>query len=121
VTTAEHDDVTFMLFRFAGGVTGYLATLSTGPDFWRVHAFCAKGWAEVRAEHVLTVCEKQGTKPVTTEYPATDPLKAELEAFADAAAGGAAYPVTPEDAINTSAVLGALEQSAATGSWIKLA
>jgi predicted dehydrogenase len=120
VTTAEHDDVTFMLLRFAGGVTGYLATLSTGPDFWRVHAFCAKGWAEVRGEHVLTVCEKRGAKPVTTEFPETDTLRAGLEAFADAAAGGPAHPVTPEHAISSSAVLGAIEKSAASGSWVKL-
>jgi predicted dehydrogenase len=120
VTTAEHDDVTFMLFRFAEGVTGYLATLSAGPDFWRVHAFCAKGWAEVRGEHLLTVCEQQGAKPVVTEYPATDTLKAGLEAFADAATGGAPHPVTPEQAINSSAVLGAIEESVARSGWVKL-
>ena len=120
VTTAEHDDRTFMLFRFASGVTGYLATLSAGPDFWRVHAFCEKGWAEVRGEHLLTVCEKQGAKPVVTEYPATDTLKAGLEAFADAVAGGPPHPVTPEDAINSSAVLEAIEKSVAGGGWVKL-
>lgn len=120
VTTAEHDDRTSMLFRFASGVTGYLATLSAGPDFWRVHVFGEKGWAEVRDEHLLTVCAEQGAKPVVTEYPATDTLKAELEAFADAAAGGAPHPVTSEDAVNSSAILGAIEKSAASGSWVKL-
>jgi len=120
VTTAEHDDRTFMLLRFASGVTGYLATLSAGPDFWRLHAFCEKGWAEVRGEHLLTVCE-QGAKPVAKEYPATDTLKAGLEAFADAAAGGPPHPVTPEDAINSSAVLEGIEKSVASGGWVKLA
>ena len=120
VTTAEHDDCTFMLLRFASGVTGYLATLSVGPDFWRVHAFCATGWAEVRGENLLTVCEKQGAKPVVTEYPATDTLKAGLEAFADSVAGGDPHPVTPEHAINSSAVLEGIEKSVAIGSWVKL-
>jgi predicted dehydrogenase len=119
VTSAEHDDVTFMLLRFGVGVTGYLATLSAGPDFWRVHAFCEKGWAEVRGEHMLTVCE-QGGKPGVTEFPVTDTLRAGLEAFADAVAGGAPHPVTPEDAINSSAVLGGIEKSAASGTWVKL-
>ena len=120
VTTAEHDDRTFMLFRFASGVTGYLATLSAGPDFWRVHAFCEKGWAEVRDEHLLTVCEQRGAKPVAKEFPATDTLKAGLEAFADAVAGGAPHPVTPEQAINSSAVLEGIEKSVASGGWVKL-
>jgi predicted dehydrogenase len=120
VTTAEHDDRTSMLLRFASGATGYLATLSAGPDFWRVHVFGDKGWAEVRDEHLLTVCPEQGAKPVVTEYPATDTLKAGLEAFADAAAGGAPHPVTPEEAVNSSAVLEGIEKSVTSRGWLKL-
>jgi predicted dehydrogenase len=49
------------------------------------------------------------------EYPQVDIERAELEAFADAVAGAASYPVPVEDAIHGIAVMEAAIRSAASG------
>ena len=49
------------------------------------------------------------------EYPQVDIERAELEAFADAVAGTASYPVPVEDAIHGIAVMEAAIRSAASG------
>ncbi len=108
------DDVTSMLFQIKNGATGYHGTLLHGANFWRLHAFGDKGWVEARDENVLTVCELGG-KPQTTTYPFHHPLGHAVEAFAEATRGGKPFPVTYEEAINSSAVLEAIEQSLASG------
>jgi predicted dehydrogenase len=49
------------------------------------------------------------------DFPPTDIERAELEAFADAVAGRAAFPVDTEQAIHGAAVFEAILRSAAAG------
>lgn len=116
---AHLDDVTSMLFQFKDGATGYLGTLLHGANFWRLHAFGDKGWAEVRDENVLTVCALGG-EPQATTYPFDHPLGHAVEAFAEAIRGGKPFPVTYDEAINSSAVLEAINQSLSSGTMARI-
>jgi len=113
------DDVTAMLLDFESGATGYLGTCLSTPDYWRLQVLGSRGWAEIRDEHALTVC-RLGGKPATRVYPPDDVERAELEAFADAVAGTAPYPVTIEQAVCSSAVLEAIVASARSGRRVEM-
>jgi predicted dehydrogenase len=110
------DDTTVMLFRHKSGATGYLCTLAQGARLIMVRAFGPKGWAEMHGERQLIRCmappSGMGGEEQKTDYPAFDSLNAELEAFAAAASGGPAFPITPVEIVNGVAVLEAIDQSA---------
>ena len=56
-----------------------------------------------------------GDKRSTVEYPPSSSVAANLDAFADAVEGRAAYPVTQDEMIANIAALEAIIKSAATG------
>mgnify|MGYP001611784253 CR=1 FL=1 len=115
----EIDDTTSMLLRFANGVTGYLGTVFVTGDLWRVHVFGSKGWLEMRGDTELITCGLEGA-PERITLPAVDKERAELEAFADAAAAKQPFMVPPEQAVNEIAVLEAIVASAAKGKPVKI-
>lgn len=110
----DMDDTTSMLLRFAGGVTGYLSTLFTTGDLYRVHAFGTQGWLELRGDAELY---RRGLQGPVERIPleAVDKERAELEAFADAVAARQPFTVPPEEAVNGVAVLQAIVASAKKG------
>ena len=114
------DDVTSAHFRFRNGVTGCFSTLYATADWWRMHVFGTQGWAQVLSEHTLVTCAVGG-KPVTRAFDPTNTLGEALEAFALAAAGGPAYPVPPEDAVNSSGVVEAIARSAQQHGIVRIA
>jgi predicted dehydrogenase len=114
------DDTTAGLFRFESGATGNFATLALAPRLWRVGLFGTDAWAVLHGHEHLTVCRRDGV-PETREFPPTDIEAAELEAFAAAAAGGAAYPLPVEHAIHGVAVYEAMIGAAASGSTYSVA
>ena len=113
VLQVDMDDTTSLLCRFANGMSGYLATLTATAHIWRLQVFGTKGWAHMRSQEIMDVC-LIGEELKTRTYPATDIERAELEAFAIAAAGGAPYPLSSEDAIHNMAVFDAVLASAAS-------
>ncbi len=115
----DMDDTTSMLLRFAGGVTGYLATIFVTGEFWRVHAFGSKGWLEMRGDTELIACGLEGA-PNRIMLPAVDKERAVLEAFAEAATAGKPFLVPPEEAVNGIAVLEAIVTSAAGGNPVQI-
>ncbi len=117
--TIDVDDTTSMLFRFASGVTGYLSTIMTTGNFWRMQVYGTKGWVEMHGEHALAISDLDKVTDERSWEP-TDTLKDELEAFARAAAGGEAYPVTPAQAISCVAALEAVDKSAKAGAWVEV-
>lgn len=119
VVAIDIDDTTALLMRFRSGVTGYLGTLITTPLFWRVHAFGDAGWAEMRQDARLSV-KKRGGEEEMTEFAPTDSVRAELEAFADAVAGKAPYPLPWTEAVHGIAVMEAVERAARAGAWVKV-
>ncbi|MDH5747827.1 MAG: Gfo/Idh/MocA family oxidoreductase [Rhodospirillales bacterium] len=113
------DDTSSMLFQFKNGITGYLGVIFATADFWRIHVFGSKGWIEMRSEHALAFSDLDGNVE-EKKYDPTDTVKDELEAFANAASGGKAYPVSLAEAIHGSAVFEAVDKSAATGDKVMI-
>jgi predicted dehydrogenase len=130
VVEVDSDDTTSILFRMKEGMSGYLGTMTaTGPGF-SFQVFGSKGW--VRLEGITHVAGASSEERRTRLFgncrfqPAKGPLQSweaetidlprvTLEAFADAAEGGAPYPITLEEAIHGSAVTEAIIRSAKSG------
>ena len=119
VLDLEMDDTTAALLQFDGGVSAYLGTLMASGDYWRLHVFGSRGWAEMRGVRRLIVGDLDGWETVR-DYEPFDMERAELEAFALAANGGPAYPVPPADAVHGTAVLQALVRSAERGEVVEV-
>jgi predicted dehydrogenase len=116
----ELDDTTSMLLRFAGGATGYLATVFATGDFYRLHAFGTRGWLEMRGDRELIARGLEGAAE-SIAFPAVDKERLVLEAFADAVAEGQPFLIPPEEAVNGIAVLEAIVASAASGTAVAIA
>lgn len=114
------DDTTSMTFRFASGMTGCFATLGATARTLKIHVFGTEGWLELRGESELVHQPMTGPAKVT-EFPAFDKERAELEAFAEAVAGRAAYPLTDAEAVHGIAVFEAIVRSAAEGKPVDVA
>ncbi len=114
VLQVETDDTTSVMLRFATGQSALLSTLQATARQWRIQVFGTKGWAHMRDHNLLDVAAVGG-KPKPRTYPKIDIERAELEAFAEAAAGGAPYRVPLDQAVHGVAVLEAIVASAARG------
>jgi predicted dehydrogenase len=114
------DDTTAGLFRFESGATATFATLALAPRLWRVGLFGTDAWAVLHGHETLTVCRRDGT-PEERRFPPTDIERAELAAFAAAAAGGPAYPLPLDQAVHGIAVYEAMIGAAASGSTYRVA
>jgi len=99
-------DTAAALLEFESGASGLLATVRATPFYWRVHAFGTKGNAEVLGETEL-VLRMSGARPERRSFDAVDSLHAELETFADAVQGRAAFPISPAQMLDT---VGAFER-----------
>ena len=126
----DADDTTSMLFRMKEGMSGYLGTLTaTGPGF-SFTVYGSKGSvrlegmthvagasSEERRTRLFGTCKFQPIKgPAETwEAARLDVTRASLEAFADAAAGGPAYPIPLDQMVHGAAVTEAVIKSAASG------
>lgn len=116
------DDATASVVRFEDGMTGTLVSLASSPRIWQIRVVGSKAWAEATDHRTLSIC--RGGEIETQEfpdspYPHMPSLTGELEAFAEAASGGAPYIITPEQMVHGTAVLEAVIKSAATGGRVK--
>ena len=111
------DDTTSMTFRFESGMSACFATLGATARTMRLQIFGTKGWLELRDESPLVFQPMEGPAEVV-EYPAFDKERAELEAFADAIAGKAVYPLSDREAVHGIAVFDAIVKSAETGATV---
>lgn len=108
------DDTTSCLLRFSGGATGYLGTLHATSAFYRIHAFGSKGALEMRGETELLVSDLANNVQ-RIAFDAADKERAVLEAFADAVANRTNFVITPDEIVNTVAVLQAVTASSRNG------
>ncbi|HMJ45130.1 MAG TPA: Gfo/Idh/MocA family oxidoreductase [Pseudolabrys sp.] len=113
------DDTTSCLLRFAGGVTGYLGTLHATSAFYRIHAFGSKGALEMRGETELLASDLAG-KVERFTFDVADKERAVLEAFADGVASGTKFVITPEEIVNTVAVMQAVTTSSRSGEAVAI-
>src|SRR5471032_212201 len=135
VVEVDSDDTTSMLFRMQDGMSGYLGTMTaTGPGF-SFQVFGSNGSvrlegmthvagasSEERRTRLFGTCKFQPAKGDAEVWQAAsmDVSRAALEAFAKAAQGGAAYPITLEEMVHGSAVTEAIVRSAASGNVEKV-
>jgi predicted dehydrogenase len=126
------DDTTSMLFRFASGATGSLATVIATAETWRMQVFGSNGWAEVGdVEHLSTwtlrTCfidrDKITVKrpPATTAFEDMSTERAELEHFARAAKERRPLTVPGGDEVHNVAVLEAIVRSARNTTMVQIA
>jgi predicted dehydrogenase len=121
-STLANGDTLGVLVTFTSGANLLLSAILATPFAGRFAVYGNRGWVEVRDKAhpeapegwVLTKCMRGG-KPQTHDYPAAFAVRANLEAFADAAEGGAPYPVPQAEMIATIAALEAIFNSAASG------
>jgi predicted dehydrogenase len=120
------DDTTSMLFRFAGGATGYLGTVIATAETWRMQVFGSNGWVEVGdVEHLHTWSMKAAfvdranpmrkAPPEVLGFPQTSTERAELEHFARAALARRPVAVPGGDEVHNVAILEAIVRSARDG------
>ena len=127
LTEWESGDLISVNMKFKSGATGSFSSLLATPFFMRFHVFGSNGWAEardsVRPEQVGTTVlstRRKGGDVEVKEVPSIDTVRVNIEAFATAADGGAAYPIPLSEMAHNIAVLEAIAVSAETGEAVKV-
>ncbi len=118
-TGADPRDTVSVLFRFANGISGFLGAVRASPIYFRVHVFGDEGSVEALGE-TQVVTRLKGGKTEVRDFPKIDSVLAEMDAFADAVAGVAPYPITTDEMVNTIASFEAVIQSITTEKTIRL-
>jgi predicted dehydrogenase len=107
------------VLEFANGMSGTLSTVRVSPRFWRIHVFGETGnaetWGDNAGDTEVVLRLGGGARPERLSFAPVDTLRAELEAFAEAAAGGAPYPIPPGQMVDTVAAFEAIVRSVAAG------
>lgn len=116
---ADPRDTVSVLFRFASGISGFLGAVRASPLYFRVHVFGDAGSVEALDE-TRTVIRLKGGNTEVKDFGKIDSVLAEMDAFADAAAGVAPYPITTAEMVDTIASFEAVIRSIATGNTIRL-
>jgi len=98
VPGSEPVDTVSVFLEFANGASGVLCGVRSTPQYWRVHAFGTAGSAEALEDTDL-VLRMSDAAPRRLTFERVDALRLELEAFADAVAGRAPYPIPVEQMI----------------------
>ena len=106
-----HDTLS-MLLEFESGISGMLAAVRSTPMFWRVHVFGRDGSAEALGRTELVI-RRRGKEPKHLRFVNVDSVRANLEAFAEAATGRAPYPITTREMVDVVAAFEAIVKSAA--------
>ena len=118
-TGRDPRDAASVMFRFANNVSGYFGLVRASPLYWRVHVFGDEGSVEAVGETEI-ILRTRGGKVGRREFPRVDSLLAEIDAFADAAAGRAPYPITPREMVDTIAAFEAIIQSMDAGKPVSI-
>lgn len=126
----NNDDTTSVLLRMKSGMSAYLGTMMATAGTFRFQVYGSKAMALLGGTtHVAGQSSQHRrsglfgayvVQPVkgdasAIDVPVFDVNKAELEAFAQAAAGGAPYPISDEQMIHGVAVTDAIIASARSG------
>ena len=118
-------DLVAVQMRFRNGATGCVAAISATPYYGRYSVFGEKLWVEARDDahpqeggrtHLIT-CGPDGVQHSRTFDP-KDPVRANLEEWADAVAGNGSYRFTDEERVGNVALLEAIAKSVRDGGWV---
>jgi predicted dehydrogenase len=86
-------DTISALLEFESGASGVLSAVRSTPFYCRLHAFARHASAEALGRTEL-VLRQSGAEPQHSKLASIDSVRANLNAFADAVAGRAAYPIS---------------------------
>jgi predicted dehydrogenase len=120
-------DTLGVLVGFKSGANALISAMLATPFAGRFAVYGNKGWVEVRDKAhpetpkgwTLTKCMRGGDAE-SVEYPAAPAVRANLEAFADAVAGRAPYPMPQEEMVANISALEAIFKSAAKGGTVEM-
>lgn len=110
----DPQDSLAILLDFASGVGGTLAAVRSTPLFLRVHAFARNGSVEAVSRSDIII-RKSGAEPIRQKLYGGDSVRVNLEAFADAVAGLAPYPIPPDAILNVTRTFVAIADAVRTG------
>jgi predicted dehydrogenase len=125
---ADVDDTCAALVELESGATGTLASHLATRTTVDLRLYGTQARLEARGDPatvtrfpaIVTLFPTQGQDETWT-FDGDPSVAGELSAFADACAGTAPYPITPEEAIRNVAVMQAMQASADSGAaWISL-
>jgi len=110
------------LVQFASGANALISAMLATPFVGRFAVYGSRGWAEIVDKNHpeaprgwIVRTSRRGGEVQTREYPPMPAVLDNLEAFADAALGRAAYPVPRAQMRATVCALEAVFRSAASG------
>jgi predicted dehydrogenase len=120
IFSAPSEDFVSADIDFAGGARGRITCLSTPPFYGRFTLFGDQGWVEVQEggnvdkgiPSSFVHCGPDGSR-VIRNYPHTNTVRMNFEAWADALEGHAPYRFTTEHLLGNVRILDAVTQSAA--------
>jgi predicted dehydrogenase len=107
-----------VLLEFDSGISATLAAVRSTPPYLRLHAFGRNASAEALGRTEL-VLRRSGADPQHLSLPedgAVDSVRLNLEAFADAVAGRAPYPIPPGEILATVAAFEAITKAVESNS-----
>jgi len=104
-------DSTAVLARAHGGATAFLTGIGVTADDFRFQVYGSRGWVEARGATRFRLEIIDGRK-VDETLPKAEAERLEVEAFADALAGRAPFPVSVDDAVHGVEALEAIAASA---------
>lgn len=118
-------DTACAMVKYKSGAVAFVSALSATPFISRFAVYGSKGWIEIRDKaHVenprgwiVQKCFEEDAVDIQ-DLPAAQPVRDNLEAFADAVAGVAPYPIKPDEMVRNTAVMQAVFESAATGKQV---
>lgn len=112
-------DTATAILKFASGMSGTLSTIRMTPYYWRVHVFGTDASAEVLGETSM-ILRKSGQAPIHREFPTTNTLRAEIDAFAAQCTARASYPVNEDEVTNTLAAFEGILASMRNGTAVEI-
>jgi len=107
-------DCASALLTFECGASAYIGNIMVTPQNRMMNVFGSEAWAKVRGLDAIDITRRDGSTEVRT-VEAVDPVRANMEGFADAIAGRAPYKFTTDQMIHDVAALVAIERSLASG------
>jgi len=102
------------LLTFECGASAYVGNIMVTPISRMLNVFGSEAWAKVLSPGELEISRTDGSTEVR-QVDAVNPVKANMEGFADAIAGVADYKFTTDQMIHDVAVLEAINRSLVSG------
>ncbi len=102
------------LLTFECGASAYVGNIMVTPISRMLNVFGSDGWVKVKGADAVEISLADGSTE-TRQVEAVNPVRANMEGFADAIAGTDDYKFTTDQMIHDAAILAAIERSLISG------